>query len=120
MLFYSILRYFATKARENANLKKEEFLFFSKNKKRKTTKKEEMVTYGVDFFVNLIKITQINDNFWEIIKISHATLGKLLKNVNFLDITCTFSIFYIISRQKRVKKPSKKGNPIFKKKKVKS
>ena len=45
MLFYSILRHFATKARENANLKKEEFLFFSKNKKRRTTKKEKMVTY---------------------------------------------------------------------------
>ena len=43
MQFYLILRYFATKGRENANLKREEFLFFQKNKKRKTTKKEEMV-----------------------------------------------------------------------------
>ena len=45
--FNGILRYFATEECENANLKKEEFLFFSKNKNRKTTKKEEMVTYDL-------------------------------------------------------------------------
>ena len=39
------------KARENANLKKEEFLF-SKNKKRKTTEKEEMGTYGLAITTN--------------------------------------------------------------------
>ena len=45
--FYSILRYFVTKARENAHLKKKDFLFFSKNRKRKITKKEEMVTHAL-------------------------------------------------------------------------
>ena len=48
LIILAILQCFATKERENANfLKKEEFLFFPENKKRKTKWKEEMVTYVV-------------------------------------------------------------------------
>ena len=43
--FNGILRYFAPKARETANLKKRGIPLFFKNKKRKTTKIEEMVIY---------------------------------------------------------------------------
>ena len=72
MILYilSILHYFASKARENANLKKEEFLFFSKNIKRKTTKKGEMVTYALDGllrvttnFINMIVVLSESGHF---------------------------------------------------------
>ena len=38
----AISRYFATKARENANLKKEKFFFFSKIKSGNHTKKRKL------------------------------------------------------------------------------